>query len=167
MSRTRGNWRVAAAALVLAVAVGCATTSYDLVLAARQAQILAEPAGDYYVGRRYFRKGTRLWGYLRRPRQPWISAQLVIINEQHRLQPDRLKEVPTDGSLPHGFDHNYEYRFWGRFSGREVYDPNSDYVLPEFILENYEVVRERPGFLFAPNENFNPEALPPKLQRKR
>jgi len=29
--------------------------------------IAAEPAGDYYIGRRYYKPDYKFWGYVRRP----------------------------------------------------------------------------------------------------
>ena len=128
----------------------------------RAAEIAAEPPGDYWVGRRWWTEGTRFWGYLRRPGRPWSEAQLVMMNESVKHTPDRLQEDPASGP-GHGFDHNYEYRIWGRFSGQQVYDPNSNLMLPEFVLQNYEVVSAHPGFLFQPGEQYNPKRLPPKF----
>ena len=122
-----------------------------------------EPLGDHYIGRRYFTHGTRFWGYLRRPREPWEKSKLVIFNEKVRRQPDRVPEAPLTGRR-HGFDHNWEYKIDGYFSGDQVYDPNSNYVLPEFVLKDYEVIskREGSGFLFDPKEKYNPKRLPPR-----
>ena len=68
----------------------------------------------------------------------------------------------------YGFDHNQEYRIWGNFTGRRVYDPNSDLFLPEFQLTRWQLINQSPGWLFQPNERFNgnqllrgePEAMP-------
>lgn len=128
----------------------------------RAAQIAAEPRGDYWVGRRWWTEGTRFWGYLRQPGQPWNQAKLVVFNESYKHQPDRLPEAPESG-LRHGYDHNYEYRIWGQFSGQVVYDPNSNLELPEFVLSNYELINANPGFLFQPGERYNPKVLPPKF----
>jgi hypothetical protein len=57
---------------------------------------------------------------------------------------------------------------WGRFTGRKIYDPNSDLILPEFEAIRYELISSTPGWLFKPNEKFNgyqllraePEAMP-------
>ncbi len=134
---------------------------------ARNAQIAAEPMGDYYIGRRFFIERTHFWGYLRRPRQPWQQARLVVMNERVTRTPDRLPELPNSGP-PHGYDHNREYRVWGRYTGRKIYDPNSNLILPEFELHRIEVQNPSPGWLFDPRERFNgsqllrnePDALP-------
>lgn len=127
----------------------------------RQARINAEPLGDYWIGRRWWTKGTRFWGYVRRPRQPWTDAKLVMMYEGFKRTPDRLPEEATSGRV-HGFDHNYEYRIYGNFSGgAPIYDPNSDMILPEFILRDYELISANPGFLFRPDERYLSTALPP------
>ena len=35
------------------------------------ASIQAEPPGDYFIGRRYYKPDYNFWGYVRRPGQPW------------------------------------------------------------------------------------------------
>src|SRR5436190_2618259 len=81
---------------------------------ARNAGILAEPRGDWFIGRRYYVKAVRFWGYVRRPGELWDSAKLVVMDENHGIsQPDRLPEIPAGGGNAHGYDHNYEYRIWG------------------------------------------------------
>ncbi len=125
---------------------------------ARNEIIAREPRGNHYIGRRWWTDGTRFWGYLREPGQPWSTSKLVIMNESFMKQPDR---VPEEGSLRvHGYDHNYEYRIWGNFTGAMVYDPNSNFKLPEFRLSKYELISENPGFLFHPGETYSPRHLP-------
>jgi hypothetical protein len=81
-------------------------------LAAAQ-NIQAEAPGDYFIGRRYFKiPQFKFWGYVRRPGQPWSTAQLVVFNEKEKLAPDREQ-------LDFGFDNNYEYSLrplWRRHS---------------------------------------------------
>ncbi|HUF60438.1 MAG TPA: hypothetical protein VMN36_00055 [Verrucomicrobiales bacterium] len=125
----------------------------------RDARIAQEPSGDHYIGRRYFVRATRFWGYLRKPRQGWDKAQLVIFNETQRHSPDRLPEAGS-GTNRHGFDHNSEYRIYGHFTGESVYDPASNRVFPEFMLRNYELITRDPGFLFHPNESYDPARMP-------
>ena len=135
---------------------------------ARRMEIAMEPPGDYYIGRRFHIERTHFWGYLRRPRQPWEDSKLVIFNERIQRAPDRLPEVPTGTSMAHGYDHNREYRIGGRFTGRRLYDPNSNLILPEFELQRYELLNPSPGWLFNPRERFNgsqllrnePDAIP-------
>lgn len=124
----------------------------------RAAAIAAEPPGDYFVGRRYVVDHTRFWGYLRRPRQPWSEARLVVMNEDRVRVPDRLPEF-GDGRV-FGFDHNHEYVIRGRFTGRTVYDPNSNFELPEFQPSSFELREAAPGFLFTPGEPLPRNSLP-------
>ncbi len=126
---------------------------------ARRAVIAAEPPGDYYVGRRFHIARTQFWGYVRRPGESWDKSRLVIMSEKFARQPDRLPEVRGDGGPIYGSDHNHEYRLWGRFSGRRVYDPNSNLILPEFTLERYQLTNASPGWLFKPDEKFDGERL--------
>ncbi|MES2706596.1 MAG: hypothetical protein V4726_08335 [Verrucomicrobiota bacterium] len=130
------------------------------VVQARNQAILAEPRGDYYIGRRYFVAKTRFWGYIRRPGQLWENAQLVVMDENRVKTPDRLTE---DAGAPqsHGYDHNYEYRIRGRFlGGTSIYDPNADMELPAFQPVSYELVSPRPGFLFSPRDRYDPRYIP-------
>lgn len=122
---------------------------------ARAAQIAAEPRGDFFYGRRYFVNKTRFWGYLRKPGQSASSSKLVIFRESSKLNPDRFPENGPEGQR-YGFDQNYEYRVWGRYTGREVYDVNSNQFLPEFLLTNYEVVDRNPGWLFRTDDSYDP-----------
>lgn len=104
-------------------------------------RIAAEPAGDYYIGRRYFKPDFKFWGYVRRPNQPWSTAQLVMLNEKQKLAPDRA-------ALKFGSDNNYEYKLYGNFSGDKVYEPASNRVYPEFILKDFEVISTNPPPIF-------------------
>jgi len=122
---------------------------------ARNAAIAAEAPGDCYIGRRFRIDRTHFWGYLRKPQQPWEQSKLVIMNERSTRTPDRLPEERNDGGNQFGFDHNQEYRIWGSFTGRKIYDPNSDLFLPEFQLSRWQLINPSPGWLFRPNEKFN------------
>ncbi len=104
-------------------------------------RIAAEPPGDYFVGRRYYNPNFKFWGYVRRPGQPWSTAQLVMLNEKQKLAPDREQ-------LKFGMDNNYEYKLYGTFSGQPVYEPASNRVYPEFILKNYELISTNPPPIF-------------------
>lgn len=137
-------------------------------LDARNAAIAAEAPADYYIGRRFHIDRTHFWGYLRKPRQPWEQSKLVIMNERVTRTPDRLPEEGNGTTNTFGFDHNQEYRIWGSFTGRKIYDPNSDLFLPEFQLTRWQLLNPAPGWLFQPNEKFNgyqllrgePDAMP-------
>lgn len=124
----------------------------------RRAVIAREPPGDYFIGRRYFVPGTRFWGWIRRPGEPWDTARLVVMNESRQRTPDRLPEDPAQGP-PHGYDNNFEYRLEGRITGAPVYDPNSNLVLPEFLLTGIDLRERRPGFLFRPDEEYRTDAI--------
>jgi hypothetical protein len=150
--RTLSYLFLVACSLLLA---SCADPMVQQQIDARRMAIAAEPRGDYFIGRRFFIERTQFWGYLRRPGQSWDSARLVMMNESRKLTPDRVSEVPTDGGPARGYDHNREYRIYGYFSGQKVYDPNSDLIMPEFVLTNYEVLNESPGWLFNPKEKYD------------
>jgi hypothetical protein len=106
--------------------------------AAMTARIAAEPAGDYFIGRRYFKSGFHFWGYVRRPGRPWSTAQLVVLNENEQLAPDREQ-------LDIGSDNGHEYKLRGYFSGDKVYELVSDRFLPEFVLQGYELISTNPA----------------------
>ena len=127
----------------------------------RAKKIAAESRGDFYIGRRYYVDRMRFWGYLRKPGEPWSESSLVIINEKNKAVPDRLPEIMESekeklGDDPtklkkvkrFGYDHNYEYKFMGSFSGSEVYDPNSNLFLKEFISLSFYLVIGLDQFLF-------------------
>ncbi len=128
-------------------------------VAARNAVIATEPRGDYYIGRRYHVDTTRFWGYLREPGQPWSTARLVVMNEARVKLPDRLPESPADGSVGHGFDNNREYRINGRYTGRGIYDPNSNLMLPEFLLTGIVLSNPSPGWLFSPRDSHKSDTI--------
>lgn len=121
----------------------------------RNAKIASEPTGDFFYGRRYYVEKTRFWGYIRQPRQPWSRAKLVIMREDKKKNPDRLSESGEPGQR-YGFDTNYDYRLRGHFTGQQAYDPNSNQFLPEFMLTGYEAVDRQPGWLFRPDDRYNP-----------
>jgi hypothetical protein len=103
--------------------------------------IASEPAGDYFIGRRYYKPDFKFWGYVRRPGEPWSSAQLVMLNEKQKLAPDREP-------LNFGSDNNYEYKLYGNFSGDKVYEPASNGIYPEFVLKGYELISTNPAPIF-------------------
>src|SRR6266700_5400108 len=104
-------------------------------------RIAAEPAGDYFIGRRYYKPDYKFWGYVRRPGQPWSTAQLVMLNEKQKLAPDRER-------VEIGSDNNYEYKLYGYFSGDKVYEPASNTIYPEFVLKGYELISTNPPAIF-------------------
>jgi len=122
---------------------GCETVPEGIQQAkiAMAQHIAAEPPGDYFIGRRYFKPDFKFWGYVRRPGQPWSTAQLVMLNEKQKLAPDRER-------LSFGSDNNYEYKLYGYFSGDKVYEPASNGVYPEFVLKGYEEISTNPPPIF-------------------
>lgn len=120
----------------------------------RNAQIANEPSGDFFYGRRYYVRKTRFWGYVRQPRQPWSRAKLVLLREDKVKAPDRLPENGPPGHR-YGYDNNYEYRLRGYYTGQSGYDPNSNQVLPEFMLTGYDVLNRQPGWLFRPDDRYS------------
>jgi hypothetical protein len=132
---------------------GCQTMPEGIQAAkiAMAQKIQAEPPGDYYIGRRYYKPDFKFWGYVRRPGQPWTTAQLVMLNEKQKLAPDREQ-------LKFGSDNNYEYKLYGDFSGDKVYEPASNGVYPEFILKNYELISTDPTPIFRSQYNSGAKA---------
>ncbi|MFD2158186.1 hypothetical protein ACFSW8_04690 [Rubritalea tangerina] len=120
----------------------------------RALEIATEESGNFYYGRRYFVEKTRFWGYVRKPRQPWSKAQLVVMNEDSVRQPDRL---PEDGpsNARHGYDQNSNYRITGHFTGRKIYEPASNLFLPEFKATGYRRIDTNGGWLFTPQDYYN------------
>lgn len=145
---------------VLLGAAGCETTGS---VSARPdprvaAMIAAEQPGNYFVGRRYYKKDYKMWGWVRRPGQPWSTAQLVMMNENTKLAPDRQA-----GKL--GIDNNHEYRLQGRFTGGKVYEPASNDFYPEFVLTGYDLLSNAPPFIYTDRRALDPAIrllLPPR-----
>lgn len=113
------------------------------------ASIAAEQPGDYYIGRRYYKKDYKMWGWVRRPGQPWNKSELVMMNENTKLAPDRAAN-----SL--GIDNNTEYRLQGRFTGGKVYEPASNRFYPEFVLTGYSVISTAPPMIFTDPRSLDP-----------
>lgn len=154
------NWLIVligvAAGFVLS---GCETV--DGEAAARQAalaeSIRQEAPGDYFIGRRYFKNDYKMWGWVRQPGQPWNTAQLVMLNEQKTLAPDRAV-----GRL--GVDHDHEYILRGGFSGQKVYEPASNRFYPEFVLSSAELRSKTPPFIYGDRRALDPKVrvlMPP------
>ncbi len=106
-----------------------------------QNRIAAEPPGNYFIGRRYFKRDFKFWGYVRHPGEPWSGSVLVMLNEKQKLAPDRAQ-------LNFGVDNNYEYKLYGYFSGEKVYEPASNTIYPEFVLKDYELISTNPPPIF-------------------
>jgi hypothetical protein len=135
------SWILFPAAVLLVA--GCQTepTASQSAKMQMAQRIAAEPPGDYYIGRRYFKPDFKFWGYVRKPGQPWSTAQLVMLNEKEKLAPDRA-------ALKFGSDNNYEYKLSGHFSGDKVYEPASNRLYPEFVVTNFQVISTNPPAIF-------------------
>ncbi len=138
-------------ALLILVALslsGCETTSPgpstgadESSRAALRQSIANEPLGDYWIGRRYYNANYKFWGYIRRPRESWKSARLVVLNEQAKFAPDRaLNQM--------GIDNNSEYKIQGRFTGETIYESASNAFYPEFIATSFQVISTNPTSIF-------------------
>ncbi len=128
--------------LILGLFSGCATADPNAQSrAAMLAEIAAEPPGDYFIGRRYYKVDYKFWGYVRKPGQSWATAKMVMLNEHQKLAPDR--ELGKLGS-----DNNYEYKLFGNFSGEPVYEPASNGIYPEFVLKGYELKTVTPAKIY-------------------
>jgi hypothetical protein len=142
---------LAFSALVLGAFSGCATADPNAQSrVAMIAEINAEPPGDYYIGRRYYKVDYKFWGYVRKPGQSWATAKMVMMNEHQKLAPDR--ELGKLGS-----DNNYEYKLFGGFSGDVVYEPASNGFYSEFVLKGYELKTVSPANIYK-----TPGALDPR-----
>jgi hypothetical protein len=130
---------------------GCATADPNTPSrAAMLAEINAEPAGDYVIGRRYYKVDYKFWGYVRKPGQSWSTAKMVMLNEQQKLAPDR--ELGNIGS-----DNGYEYKLYGNFSGETVYEPASNGFYPEFVLKGFELKNVKPASIFKTPGAIDPQ----------
>lgn len=136
--------------LPLALMSSCETIDHEApARAAMAAAIRAEQPGNYFVGRRMFKKDYKMWGWVRNPGQPWKSARLVMLNEQTLLAPDRVR-----GTL--GDDNNHEYRLEGRFTGEMIYEPASDRFYPEFQLTGFKLVNSQPPPIYVDKRQVDP-----------
>ena len=142
---------IGCAALLLG---GCQTTEdrFTQSQAVISQAITNEPQGDYFIGRRFYRRNFFFWGYIRQPRQPWSTAKLVMLNEQKMLAPDRQANTP-------GSDNNCEYRLQGYFSGQTVYEPASNSFYPEFVLTGYKLISDHPPEIFRDPRAHDVESL--------
>ena len=134
--------------------VGCQTTEdrFTQSQAVINQAIANEPQGDYFIGRRFYRRNFFFWGYIRQPHQPWSTAKLVMLNEQKMLAPDRQANTP-------GSDNNCEYRLQGYFSGQTVYEPASNSFYPEFVLTGYKLISDHPPEIFRDPRAHDVESL--------
>jgi len=146
---TRWCW-VLTAAFAVVLLGGCETADTGAASrGAANAAIRQEAPGDYFIGRRMYKKDYKMWGWIREPGKPWKTAKLVMLNEQKVLAPDRQQ-----GKL--GTDNNYEYRLTGSFSGGQVYEPASDGFYPEFVLAGYELRSTSPHLIYQQKRQADP-----------
>lgn len=132
------------------VLTGCESLDpYGPEHAAMNAAIRAEQPGNYFIGRRMFKRDYKFWGWIREPGKPWKTARLVMLNEQRKLTPDR--QLNTIGS-----DNNSEYKLLGYFSGDSVYEPASNRIYPEFVLTGYEVRSTMPPNIYQSRRQTDP-----------
>jgi len=143
--------RLAFLSLSAALLSGCeTTTTMSRVDPGVAAAIAAEAPGNYFIGRRYYKKDYKMWGWVRKPGQPWKQARLVMLNENSKIAPDRAA-----GTL--GVDNNTEYRLQGNFTGGQVYEPASNGFYPEFVLTGYEVRSTAPPNIYADRRQLDPK----------
>jgi len=111
--------------------------------------VSAEQPGGYFIGYRFYKSDYHMWGWVKKPGQPWKDSKLVMFNEQKTLAPDRARN-----SI--GSDNNTLYRLDGYFSGQSVYEPASDATYPEFVLTKATVMTTNPPLIFPDNRWTNP-----------
>lgn len=151
--------RLFAAALCGLFLIGCTTVDSNApARAAMNAAIRAEPPGDYFIGRRMYKRDYKVWGWVREPGHLWNTSRLVMLNEQRMLAPDRQRHAI-------GSDHNTEYKLQGHFSGESVYEPASDRIYPEFVLTGAEVLSVSPPDIYQVKQQNDPAVrilMPPR-----
>ena len=138
--------------LFLFVLTGCETpiiyqSAQDR--AAITASITKEIPGNYFIGRRFYKVDYKMWGWVKKPGEPWKQSQLVMFNEQKKLAPDREQKKI-------GSDNTYEYRLNGYFSGEKVYEPASDSFYPEFVLTGATVISTNAPLIFPDQRWIDP-----------
>lgn len=111
--------------------------------------VASEPPGPYFVGYRFYKTDYHMWGWVKKPGEPWKDSRLVMFNEQKKTAPDREK-------LSIGSDNNTIYRLTGSFSGQKIYEPASDSFYPEFVLTGATVMTTNPPLIFPDNRWTNP-----------
>lgn len=142
--------RTIAVLCALALISGCETADTGAVgRAAANAAIRQEAPGAYFVGRRMYKKDYKVWGWVREPGKPWKTSQLVMLNEQRVLAPDRQSN--TIGS-----DNDHEYRMTGFFSGEKVYEPASNRFYPEFVVTGFELRSTSPPLIYQQRRQTDP-----------
>lgn len=128
----------------LLLLTGCETpivTQTPADRAAIASAIGRETPGNYFIGRRLYKVDYKMWGWVKKPGEPWKQSRLVMFNEQKMLAPDRARNAI-------GSDNNYEYKLSGYFSSDKVYEPASDTIYPEFVLTGASVISTNPPLIY-------------------
>jgi len=138
--------------LLLLFVSGCETIQVQGRTERRRvdAAVAQEKPGNYYIGRRYYKVDYHMWGWVKKPGEPWKKAQLVMFNEQRTLAPDRVQKQI-------GCDNDYEYFLYGFYSGDKVYEPASDAFYPEFVLTKAVLVDKAPPLIYPDSRWKNPK----------
>ena len=77
------------------------------------------------------------------------SAARATLEHCPARHAEREKKLAPDREhLNFGEDNNYEYKLYGYFSGEKVYEPASNTIYPEFVLEKYELISTHPPPIF-------------------
>jgi len=157
VSATDSTRRLLAAALLSGAALllsGCEAPIVYQTPQDRQAvsaAVTSEKPGNYYVGYRFYKVDYKMWGWVKKPGEPWKDSQLVMFNEQRKLAPDRERQAI-------GSDNNTVYKLTGSFSGQKVYEPASDSFYPEFVLTGATVMTTNPPLIF-PDKRWTDPAI--------
>ena len=157
MPATDSTRRLLAAALLSGAALllsGCEAPIVYQTPQDRQAvsaAVTSEKPGNYYVGYRFYKVDYKMWGWVKKPGEPWKDSQLVMFNEQRKLAPDRERQAI-------GSDNNTVYKLTGSFSGQKVYEPASDSFYPEFVLTGATVMTTNPPLIF-PDKRWTDPAI--------
>ena len=112
--------------------------------------IAHEERGEAYIGRRFYKVDYHMWGWVKRPGARWRKAQLVMLNEQRALAPDRAQNKI-------GSDNDSQYLLYGFYSGDKVYEPASDRFYPEFVLIKALLVDKKPPLIYPDSRWKNPK----------
>ena len=86
------------------------------------------------------------------PRSICADAVLIVATRRDKVRGQHLKELEQRLAQERPI----------AFTGATVYDPNSNFRIPEFRLSKYELISANPGFLFWPGEKSGGRVLPPK-----
>lgn len=137
---------------MLFLLTGCETIRQQSSLdrSSIKAALAQELPGSYHIGRRFYKVDYHMWGWVKEPGEPWKKSQLVMLNEQKKLSPDRINNHI-------GADNNYEYKLEGYYSGEKIYEPASDSFYPEFVLINATVISTNPPLIFPDTRWLDPQ----------